>query len=280
MRAMRYLKYFAFVIAIVLVMVACNPDLSESELNIITRNIPKELYKEEVSEIGDRLSEYLSDAVSEYSELLGDQTQKDIDERNAVNAFFGGNMFDVAELFGSSTNQMIANQYYNYIHYVNSHMSEMTDMAIGMTGILGEHPEFIKQFNGGLQETISLEIFNNLNNVPSSVSGSSMDFGELTLDDTDKEDWGAILMGDYRKPQISVPAVLYASILAVKSLKKPSPVYAVYDDEIDSWDVGYDNRRAVSVTFETKGDILFYEYQWIQYHDVYIDSDLNVLNTK
>lgn len=276
-RIMKYVQLLLLSIAIMMVATSCTKELSEDEQDVIHNHISKELYQAEVSYIGNQLGGYLNEAVSDYAETLGNQIQKKIDERNATNALFGGSMFDMAELFGTTTNDLIAKQYYRYIDYINSNMNDMVEMAMGMTTILGKHPEFIKQFENGIPDTVSLEIFSSLNNVPGSISGKSLDFGTLTLDDTDKEDWGEILMGNYKEPQMSVPAVLYTSILAVENLKEPKAVYAVYDDDSDSWDVGYDSQQAVRVGFKLKGDVLAYEYSPTQYNEVYIKSDFNAL---
>lgn len=77
---------------------------------------------------------------------------------------------------------------------------------------------------------------------------------------------------------MSVPAILYASILAVEELKAPTAVYAIYDDESESWDVGYDSGQAVTIQFTEKGDIIHYEYMDIDFHEQLINSKLNVLS--
>ncbi len=276
---MKVVKSLFISVIILLAMTACEHKLSENERSVMANDLPKELFKEKVGAVGLQLGEYLTDAVSEYSESLRNNLQKEIDERNAADALWGGgNAFDVYELFGTSTNEMIAKTYNKYINYVNGHIDEISEMSSEMIQVLGEHPEFIDKFKNESQETISLEIFKGIKNVPISISGSSLDFGMLTLDETDKYDWGEILMGKYNKPQISVPAILYASILAVEYLEKPKLVYVIYDEDTDSWDAGYDSEQALNVVFKTKGDILQYEYAPTQYNKEFIESKLNVIS--
>lgn len=141
---------------------SCAESLSDEEKSIIENTLPKILLKEEVESVGEELGEYLVDALDQYSGELGDELQNNIDKREATTALFG-DMFDMGELVGTSTNEIIARQYNKYIKYVNNHLSDMTDLASGMTGILINHPEFIESFYQDSDSSISLEIFNGLN---------------------------------------------------------------------------------------------------------------------
>lgn len=274
------MKYISLYCVIFLgVFTSCEKSLTDQEKAIIDDTIPEILLKEEVESVGEELVEYLVDALDQYSNELCDQLQNKIDERNATAALFGGNFFDVAELFGTSTNEIISKQYNRYVKYINNHLSDMAELTYGMTGILINHPEFIKNFYKDTEPSISLEIFQGLN-VPESIPRSSLDSlgSELTLAQSNKITWGKELMGNYKQPQMSVPTILYASILAVKDLKRPTAVYAVYDDETESWSIGYNSKQALSIKFTENEDIIHYEYKKIDFYDQLITSKLNFLS--
>lgn len=277
---MKRLNYLVINVTILLLMASCEQKLSDKEREIISIELPKELYMREIEVVDYQLGDYLKDAIDDYEKSLRKKLQKKIDERNATNALLGGSMFDFSELFGPSANEIIAEQYNDYINYVNRNINDVENLAIGMTKILAQHPDFIEKFNNEEQETISLEIFKDLDKVPNSISGNSMDLGMITLDDTDKLNWGEILMGDYKKPHISIPAILYASILAVEHIQKPKPVYAIYNDDDESWDIGYNSEEALKVYFETKVDLIKYQFEPTRYESAFIKSKLNMLNQK
>ena len=85
-------------------------------------------------------------------------------------------------------------------------------------------------------------------------------------------------MGEYRRPRLSSSAVLCAVLCAMSYVDKPKAVYAVYDDEREAWEVGYNNKDAYFVTFEIKGDVLRYEYSPTRYSAELAKSELNALN--
>ena len=261
-------------------MTSCKPELNEKEREVIEYDIPQKLYLLQADKIGVQLGEYLTDGVADYAEILRNDLQNKIDKNNATSALFGGNAFDIGELFGTSTNEIISRQYDNYVNYVNRHMSDISEMAEGMTGRLAKHPEFISTFYDESQEIIPLDIFDGLANVPSSIRSNETDLGAITLDESDKSSWGEVLMSDYRHPHISVGAVLLASILAVESLSIPKPLYSVYDNETKSWDTGYDSGQAVSIKFSSKGDVVTYEAIPIEFQKAFINSKSNVLLRK
>ncbi|MDE6855032.1 MAG: hypothetical protein K2J34_01015 [Muribaculaceae bacterium] len=277
---MKGYKLFICSIVLTLCTVGCKQELNEQERDAIVKDIPQKLYLHEASVVGEQLGEYLTDAVDDYAESLRISLQKKINQNNATSALFGGNAFDFGELFGTSTNQIIANQYEEYVNYANRHMADIAEMAEGMTVRLAQHPEFIEKVNNESQEYISLDIFDGLNNIPSVIPGKDLDPGALTLDESNKSYWGEILLGDYKHPKVSVPTILYASIIAVENMTVPKPVYAVYDKDTESWEAGYDSGQAVSVKFSKKGDLVVYEATPIDFHKELIDSKYNVLTDK
>ena len=99
----------------------------------------------------------------------------------------------------------------------------------------------------------------------------------MALDETDQAEWGAAVMGEYRKPRLSAPNVLFAMLRAVEDCAMPKPAYAFYDEDQKLWIVGYDNRDAYEITFTQKGDVIQYEYTPTEYSTAYENSRYNVL---
>lgn len=277
---MKGFKVLIFSMVWLVVMASCKKELSERERDIIKYDLSEELYKERVNEVGTQLGEYLTDAVSEYAESLRTKLQKEINDYNSATALFGGNAFDIAELFGTSTTEIISRQYEEYVNYANRHLDEIPEITMVIANRLAENPEFLSKLSNGSWDSINLDLFEGINNIPEIITAENMNFGGLSLNESNKVEWGEKIFGDYKKPKLSPEVILYTSVLAIEPISKPKPVYAVYDEENEYWEVGYNSHQALGIKFTQQGDILRYDYRKIKYENELIHSSQNVLNEK
>lgn len=275
-----YLKMTLPALVFGLMLTSCEQTLTEDEKKVITTDIPKEMFREIVMATADELDDFLWDGVVNYAEETGERVQRKIDERNRTAAFLGGNMFDFAELFGTSTNEIYAKEYNNYILYANNHRSDLLELVNKMSEVIANNPSIAYSYASGCLDQVPMSYFQKVSSdLPSSINEIFVDGTDnLTMDSSDKVSWGEAIMGEYRRPRLSSSAVLCAVLCAMSYVDKPKAVYAVYDDEREAWEVGYNNKDAYFVTFEIKGDVLRYEYTPTRYSAELAKSELNALN--
>ena len=275
-----YLKMALPALVFGLMLTSCEQTLTEDEKKVITTDIPKEMFREIVMATADELDDFLWDGVVNYAEETGDRVQRKIDERNSTAAFLGGNMFDFAELFGTSTNEIYAREYNNYILYANNHRSDLLELVNKMSEVIANNPSIAYSYASGCLDQVPMSYFQKVSSdLPSSINEIFVDGTDnLTMDSSDKVSWGEAVMGEYRRPRLSSSAVLCAVLCAMSYVDKPKAVYAVYDDEREAWEVGYNNKDAYYITFEIKGDVLRYEYSPTRYSAELAKSELNALN--
>lgn len=270
----------AFPLILIFGMVSCGDGLSEDELQVIDNDIAHIVYNSNIDRRVERVIDYLTESVGIYSDEAHDTTQAKIDERNATSALMGGSMFDIGELYGSSTNQIIAKKYYNYIDYVNERREFVDDDAKAIVKIIKANPNVVDSFLDG-QTNISLLPFRSVEGIPSSISYTQFNkYKNLDQNRSNRSQWGQLLMGTVQHPEYSPVTLLCALVTQIERLKYPTPVYAVYkkyDDE-EGWEVGYDTSQAYFITFEEDGDILEYDYEPVDYFEGYINSENNKLN--
>ena len=115
---------------LLILMMSCKKEstLSDSELNIIKNKIPESLYKAALLEVNEPVYNYLLECIKEYADQVQEEVERKINQNNAASALFGGNIFDIGELFGTSTNRLYANQYYSYIEYANKHNQDLYNL--------------------------------------------------------------------------------------------------------------------------------------------------------
>ena len=279
---MQKLIYILPLALITLCITACDETLSESELKVIEKNLPAKIYAENIAGRVESVYDYLWDAVDVYADQLGDKTQKDIDEYNATSALFGGSLFDVNELYGSSATEQYAKQYYKFTDYANDHREDFEEDCKNISIILQKHPEVIDDFFSG-SSNISLSLFQKVEGIPSAITADRFEtYRSLELNKSNRSKWGELVMGTIKEPRYSPLAVLCAMVIRVERLKYPKPVYAVYkegedfDDE-DGWEIGYDTKQAYFVTFNEDEDVLEYTYGEVDYFDGYVQSKKNKL---
>lgn len=279
---MQKLIYILPLALITLCITACDETLSESELKVIEKNLPAKIYAENIAGRVESVYEYLWDAVDVYADQLGDKTQKDIDEYNATSALFGGSLFDVNELYGSSATEQYAKRYYKFTDYANDHREDFEEDCKNISIILQKHPEAIDDFFSG-SSNISLSLFQKVEGIPSAITADRFEtYRSLELNKSNRSKWGELVMGTIKEPRYSPLAVLCAMVIRVERLKYPKPVYAVYkegedfDDE-DGWEIGYDTKQAYFVTFNEDEDVLEYTYGEVDYFDGYVQSKKNKL---
>lgn len=267
---------------VLLFMTACDETLDESKINVIENDLPDRIYAENIAGRVKSVYDYLWDAVDVYADQLGDKTQKDIDEYNATSALFGGSLFDVNELYGSSATEQYAKRYYKFTDYANDHREDFEEDCKNISIILQKHPEVIDDFFSG-SSNISLSLFQKVEGIPSSITADRFEtYRSLELNKSNRSKWGELVMGTIKEPRYSPLAVLCAMVIRVERLKYPKPVYAVYkegedfDDE-DGWEIGYDTKQAYFVTFNEDEDVLEYTYDEVDYFDGYVQSKKNKL---
>lgn len=277
----RFYNHLSLALPLILMlgMVSCDDGLSENERQIIDNDMARMVYNRNIDRRAERVLDYLEESVQTYCDQAHKTTQDKIDERNATSALMGGSMFDIGELFGTSGNQLIAKQYYNYIDYVNAKREDANDDAEAIVKIVKANPEVMDSFYDG-QANISLTPFGNIDGIPSSISSAQFDkYKNLEQDKSNRSQWGQLLMGTIKQPEYSPLALLCALITRIERLKYPTPVYAVHKeyDDVEGWEVGYDTSQAYFITFEEDGDILEYDFEPVDYFDGYINSENNKL---
>lgn len=279
---MQKLNYFLPLGFIVLLMSGCNESLSEAELNAINNDIPDKIYAANIEERAENVQDYLWDAVDVYVDQLEDNIQKEIDDYNATSSLFGGSLFDVNELFGSSATEQYAKRYYKFTDYANDHLDVFEEDCESISRILQKHPEVINDFFSG-NSNISLSLFQTVEGLPSSITAEQFEkFRSVELNKSNRAKWGELVMGTLKNPRYSPLAVLCAMVIRVERLKYPRPVYAVYKEgeefyDEDGWEVGYDTKQAYFITFNEDEDILEYDCEEVDYYKEYIDSKKNKL---
>lgn len=279
---MKKLTYLLLLNITGVVFTSCNENLNEAEMDVLNNDLAAKIYAENIEYRTEDVADYLWDAVDVYADQLGDETQKDIDEYNATSALFGGSLFDVNELYGSSATEQYAKRYYKFTDYANDHREDFEEDCENISIILQKHPEVIDDFFSG-SSNISLSLFQKIEGIPSSITADRFEtYRSLELNKSNRSKWGELVMGTIKEPRYSPLAVLCAMVIRVERLKYPKPVYAVYkegedfDDE-DGWEVGYDTKQAYFVVFDEDEDILEYTYDEVDYFEEYIDSKKNKL---
>ena len=177
----------------------------------------------------------------------------------------------------------MARGYRDYIDYVERCQERISSLVSGMAEVIKENPSALEVFDQ--EGTISLDAFSGVEGMPSSLSSESLKpLRNLTISQGDRSKWGKELIGDYHNPKLSVGTVVWAVVQDLKDIDPMKPVYAVYDEESDSWEVGYawgdDVTVAYNVKFKQKGDVMKYEYDDTDYTAAYVGSELNVLKKK
>ena len=274
-------KNWYLLLVLFIIMVSCKkePTLSESELNIIKNKIPESLYKAALLEVNEPVYNYLWEGIKEYADQVQEEVERKINQNNVASALFGGNIFDIGELFGTSDNRLYANQYYSYIEYANKHNQDLYNLIESLTEIISEDPSILRIFNETGWETESLTQFSGIKYMPSSISWNTFQqYENHELDNHEQVWWGKMIMGSSRHPAISGSTAFYIIGKIMSQIEYPHLVYAVYDEETKSWDVGYDNEEAFNIAFTKREDIIHYDYNPASFSQAYINSKLNYLN--
>lgn len=250
--------------------------MSDDERDIIETNLANILYDENIDARANSTDEYLYDAVQSYVDIVYDKAQDEIDDYEAASALDSSELY---ELLGGSTPGQSADRYYEYVDHVNAHRETMCDDINEVARIIQNDHHILSKFFSG-NSTISLEDFvGTIEGLPSSITSEDFDkYRSVDFDKSNMATWGELIMGDIKNQRYSPLAVVCATIIRINRLKWPTPVYAVYDEEYEGWEVGYNTRQAYFVTFEQKGDIQEFVYVDSEYSDAYIHSKNNVLS--
>lgn len=258
---------------------SCNKTLSENELDIINKDIPEKIYEQMVKEQANALDDYLFDCIEEYSDVVNKEVDSYIEETTRFNSVW--HSWDMSALLGGPTpEERAANQYNNYIKYINRNRQNMYDIIMGIAGKIAENPTILNNIPGN-SENVNLDMFSDIEYVPNSISRKTYDkYINKTFNKSDKLDWGKTILPYSEKPKLSIPALVVAVISAINELPYPKPVYAVYDKQCEAWEVGYSTNQAVDVVFTKNGDVINWVFQQCDYKSSYIQSNVNVLKVK
>lgn len=260
--------------ALILSLTSCNETLSEIELDFINNDIPESLYEEMVMARADALDDYLFECIEEYSDIVGNKIKNEIEQSARLSSFD----FDISAIFGGPTKEeRLAKQYNNYINYINRNRQNMYDIIMGVAGKIAKNPRILNNFPGN-SDTVDFYMFRDVEYIPTTISHAEYTkYANKTFNKSDKLDWGKSIIPYSGKPNLSVPALVVAVISYISELPYPKPVYAVYDNQCDAWEVGYNTKQAVDVVFTWNGDVINCEFQECTYTPAYINSKNNVL---
>lgn len=256
---------------------SCSNSLSKDELSIINTNLPAQIFEEQVKSAASELNDYLWEGIREYADKTDDELTTAIyNKHQAVRALGWENDIFGQAFLGDKTEKNAA-LFEKYIDYANSHQTALADQIESIAKVIIKNPSVISKFNNGDVEE-ALAPFRSLEGMHSDLNIDMVaGLENMTLDETDQVEWGAAVMGEYNKPCLSAPNVLFAMLRAVKDCAMPKPVYAFYDDDQELWIIGYDNKDAYEITFTKKGDVIQYEYSPTEYSTAYENSRYNVL---
>lgn len=266
---------FTLTALFIAILSSCGKSLNDYEKSIIENDMAEVAYEENLWIQASSLDDYLYEAVEAYADKGHEEMQSKIDSYNASVSLFGGG-WDVAELFGTSAPELYERTYYRYVDYANDNLGNIEDVVRKVTEIIVENPIILYRFDN--EENFSLASFQTIGSIPESIPAEELDnYKNLSLSKANKAEWGEMVMGTLKNPRFSPTAVIWATLKALSLIDYPEAEYAVYDDEEDGWEVGYDTGYAYLIKFVHKGDILEYQYSPTEYFEGYVDSKNNKL---
>ena len=283
---MKKFFYLPLSFAILLSLTSCEKKLSDLEKEVVYEKIPTDLYELNVHSAADALDDYLFESICKYSEEVENKVNRDIKkargDEEAMALFFGS-----LAAWAPSKSESLASQYNRYISYANKNRQTLNAIVMGVAEIIAHNPSLLDNFPGKLpllhqySDSVNLECFSKVEYIPSSISLSEYEtWSAVGFENSDKIKWGETILPYSKSPKLSAGAIAVSVISLLKSISVPKPVYAIYDKENKTWDIGYSTKQAVTVNFIEKGDVLNWEYDEAEYVEAYKKSKYNVLNNK
>lgn len=262
---------FAFLLSFT----SCEKKLTDLEKEIVVENIPADLYESSVHSAADALDDYLFESVVEYVDKVEQKVKREMRDAPMYD------YWDISLVFGApSKSERLANQYNQYISYAKKNRQTLNDIVMGVAQIIAHNPSLLNNFPGN-SETVNFECFSEVEYVPSSISLSEYEsWSAIGFENSDKIKWGETILPYSKSPKLSAGAIVVSTISLLKNISLPRPVYAIYDKENKTWDIGYSTQQAVTVNFIEKGDVLNWEYDEAEYVEAYKKSKYNVLTNK
>ena len=269
---MKKIFYLPLSFAILLSLTSCEKKLSDLENEVVSEKIPTDLYELNVHSAADALDDYLFESVVEYVDKVEQKVEREMRDAPMYD------YWDISLVFGApSRAERVAAQYDRYISYAKKNRQTLNDIVMGVAEKIAHNPSLLNNFPGN-SETVNLECFSEVEYVPSSISLREYEtWSAIGFENSDKAKWGETILPYSKSPKLSAGAIVVSVISVLKRLQMPTPVYAIYDKETKTWDVGYSTEQAVTVNFITKGDVVTGECEEAEYEETYINSKYNVL---
>lgn len=271
---------FSVVFLCLVMLSSCGEQLNETELEIINKDIPLDLYQQSSIQSAESLDDYLFEGLQEYANAQKSQVQREIQEHKRSVAMFGD--WDIGSaVFGEpSKEDKLISKYNSYIDYANRNRKKIYDIILGITQIIAQNPTVLSNLSGNSQN-VNLEFLSRLELVPISLSRDSYDkYFEIPFSNADAIKWGEAILPFSKTPTVQYDALTVAVIKMMEGIKYPKPIYALYNNESKSWIVGYDTEQAVEISFVIDHEVENWEMEEIQYNSAYINSKDNVIKNK
>lgn len=231
------------------VLFSCGDKLNETELEIINKDIPLDLYQQNSMQSAESLDDFLFEGLQEYANAQKSQVQREIQEHKRSVALFGD--WDIGSaVFGEpSKEDKLISKYNSYIDYANRNRKKIYDIILGITQIIAKNPTVLSNLPGDSQN-VNLEFLRGLELVPIFLSRDSYDkYFDIPFSNADAIKWGEAIPPFSKTPTVQYVALTVAVIKMMEGINYPKPVYALYNNESKSWSVGYDTEKAVEISF-------------------------------
>lgn len=264
-----------------LALTSCSLPLSDKEKDVIENELAKKVYTSNIADNTEALYDYLWSGLEDYADTTEKELEDKMNSLRELNAW-GFDMNGISEAFtGRSASETIVSTYYSLIDYINDHSEDLKQMTVEIANIMVDNPSLKSAYKSAIDngEGMSLAAFSSIKGIPSELTPDMVKlYSSMEFDDDNKIAWGKAVIGDYKKPRLSAVAVVAAMLNVLANTNvNPKPLYAVYDEEEDYWEVGYDTQDAYAVAFEDKGDVTRYQYEPIDFHKAFVNSKTNVL---
>ncbi|MDE6300463.1 MAG: hypothetical protein K2M19_01935 [Muribaculaceae bacterium] len=257
----------------ILMLVSCaKPTLTDTEIKIINKNIAQKIYESNVENAIDPQSLY--DDLWECVHAVAKKEEKEAE------AFYNNPFTGMFSALATFTGEDVGDKYSNFVDYCNDHQDYLLDAVNEVVEVFKKNPG-LNAYGEGEGIHLDLREFSHIYRMPQSVDDEAANvYAMKRITPENKVQFGRYLMGTANHPNYAPQVVVGQALVRMGHQKFPRPVYAVYDDEDGTWDVGYDCERAVTILFEKKKHSTSYEFGEIKYYPFLISSPDNVLNKK
>lgn len=253
-----------------LLLCSCSePSLNETEMEIINTHLPLKIYEDNVIDAIDPQDLY--DDLWECVRAVAKYYERDTED--LYNSPFSSFVTSMMALGGENA----ARDYNRYVDYCNDHQEQLIDAVNEVTKVLMENPDLEPYIEDG-SPVLSLCRFGHIPNMPAYADDEGCQiYATERIDSSNKVKIGRFLMGKPSRPCYNPEVVVGQAVLRMGTQTIPSPVYAIYNEDDETWDVGYDSHEAYNVVFEDKAEVVEYDFSRTTFHPALINSESNVL---